>query len=150
MHGSLGQPRWRGASGFGTLPLVPIEFDVDPERRLVVARATGRIGWSELQEYFAKVWTRDDLRGFSEIFDWTGSEGVSLSVAELRNLAGAARTFYDPSSAGRLALVVPSSDTKNAHLYRTLRELRSKSGPEIRIFEERSAAEAWMATRPPS
>ena len=126
---------------------MPIEFEVDQESRLVVALATGRIAWPELQEYFTKVWTREDLRGFSEIFDWTGAEGVSLSVAELRNMAGAARTFYDPSSAGRLALVVPSTDTKNANLYRTLRELRSKSGPEIRIFEDREAAHAWMATR---
>ena len=123
---------------------MPIEAQTVPGRKLVLSVATGHITLDDVREYFGRVWAEPEFKGYSEIIDWTGAESISLSVAELRSLAGAGHAFFGGPSESPLAIVINGEEeTRLAKLYRTLREVRGE-GPQVRVFPDMAAAREWM------
>ena len=128
---------------------MPVECTVERENRTIVSRATGHVTLQDLTDYFASVWMDPANAGFHEIFDWTGSDPLELSVAQLRSFSGPANAFYDDSKPSKLAIVVAEGrGTQMAKLYRNFREMRGGTDPEIEVFSDMASARAWLGIPP--
>jgi hypothetical protein len=81
---------------------MPIEYRIDSERRIVIARGYGTFTHADVLRYQRDVWSRPELAGYDELVDMSHVELIALSsTGRLREVA---RTpLPDPVQ----ALIVP-------------------------------------------
>jgi len=60
--------------------VMPIEFEIDHARRLVIARAKGVFTDADAFGYQRDAWCRPDVVGYSELVDMTEVEGISIPL----------------------------------------------------------------------
>lgn len=126
--------------------LVPISFEIDREKRLVSARATGVLTHDDLIGYQDDAWSSDEVMGFDEIVDMSSVEQIAFEssrrVSELASLAAQKDLKGDPS---RLAIVAPSLEAYGlARMYQTYRETAPRSTRTVRVFRSLTEAQEWL------
>jgi len=115
-------------------------YTIDPAARLVTVQFLGKIGYSDIRDYAARL--RID-RGFtpvfSEIVDLRRVDSVTLSAPEAMALAESVDPFS--TNAKRAFVVQNQSQINAAHLHRILRPECSA----IRVFFSIDEARGWIA-----
>ena len=122
---------------------MPSSYFIDPVRRLVIISADGVMLGSELlaeQRHLASepLFERD----FSQLFDLTQVTEARVTAEDVRAMAAA--TAFGPKA--RRALIV--SEPLVYGLSRMFQLLLDERGGTLRIFTDRSEAEAWLGLRP--
>jgi hypothetical protein len=121
---------------------MPIDYQIDHPRRLVVARGRGVVTHQELIEYQCAVWSRPEVAGYDELVDMTAAEDFAQpSTDKMRELAALAAAM-DDRRASKFAIVAPRNLAFGlGRMYQTYRSLEGFSTKAVSVF--RTLAEAW-------
>ena len=126
---------------------MPIDFEIDHQRRLVTARGRGTLTHEDVLGYQMGVWGRTDVAGYDELVDMSGVEDVALpSMEAVPRLASlAAQMDPAPPAESRLAIVAPSDYLfALGRRYETFRGLDPRSTKVARVFRTLPEAQAFL------
>lgn len=115
---------------------MPIEYSIDHERRLVLARGIGTLTDQDVFGYQSEVWSRSEVAGFDELMDMTAVTKIALpSMDRVRSLAQLSAGMDSPSPRSKFAIVAPSDLAFGlGRMYEMYREMEAKSNKEIGVF----------------
>jgi hypothetical protein len=125
---------------------MPIEYEIDPGRRLVTAKGRGVLTHEEVWRYQTEVWSRLNVAGFDELMDMSGVEHIELpSIDEVPKLARLSASM-DPAGRRSRFAIVAKDDLAFAlgRMYETYRGLDSRSTKEVGVFRSLSGALAFL------
>jgi hypothetical protein len=127
---------------------MPIDSEIDHERRLVTARGRGTLTHDDVFGYQRDLWSRADVAGYDELVDLTEIERIDPpSTGEVRNLATLSASMDSRDSKSRLAIVARDDFVfALGRMYETYRGLDPRSTKEVRVF--RTVPEALAYLRP--
>jgi len=129
---------------------MPVEYDVDHERRRVTARIRGHIEFDELTGYQREVWAREDVRGYDELVDLTEFAGISGAddiTRAAKVLAGLSSSMDSPEPS-KLAVVAPDDMAFGLNrMYEAYRERAEGSTRIVSVFRQFDDAWAWLDER---
>ena len=127
---------------------MPIEYQIDPSHRRVVARGTGTVTEQDIFAYQREVWSRPEVAGFDQIVDMSAAEHIDAPVPSadgMRDLAALAAGMDDPGQPSRFAIVAPGDLAFGlGRMYSTYRELDPRSTKAVRVFRTMDEALAWL------
>jgi hypothetical protein len=126
---------------------MPIDYTLDIEKRLVLARVLGTFTRDDLLAYRRSLHERVETRGFNELVDMTAVEHVEWGGAlKVRTLAGEAAEM-DSEIPTKFAIVAASELTiKVAQMYKAFRETHPRNTRDVQVFPTAEAALAWLRT----
>lgn len=124
---------------------MPIVYDIDEERGIVFAQATGVVGLSDSLTHISEVFTDEKFRpGMHAVFDLTQASLTSFSASDLHRLLGSLE--MEPRGIGpgaRWAIV--AARELDFGVSRMFEALASHLPIEVQVFRDSSAAVAWLA-----
>lgn len=126
---------------------MPIEYRIDHEARIVVARGFGVMNDSDIFGYQREVWSRADVEGYNELIDMDGVERIDLPstdrVAALAMLSAKMDSPYHPSKFA----IVASHDVSFAlgRMYQAYREMDPRSTKQVEVFRAMDKALNWVS-----
>ena len=125
---------------------MPIEYWIDHERRLVMAKGHGTLTHEDVLGYQRDVWSNPALAGYDELMDMSHVEHIALSSTErVRELARLSARMDDRSSASRFAIVAPTDLAFGlGRMYETYRNLDDRSTKQVGVFRSLDAALAFL------
>jgi hypothetical protein len=125
---------------------MPIEFQIDHQRRLVIARAHGILAGQDLFDYQKSVWSRPDVAGYSELIDMSGVESIEAPTGQrIRQLASLSAAM-DAETRSKFAIVASDEFAFGlGRMYETYRGLEEGSTKEVRVFRTMEQAMAFLA-----
>ncbi|MBD3299175.1 MAG: hypothetical protein GF341_11005 [candidate division Zixibacteria bacterium] len=129
---------------------MPLDYEIDPARRLVIARGHGVLTHDDLTQYQNAVWSKPEVQGFNEIVDITGVEAFKFeSSRRVRELAVLA-TGMETTQGSRLAIVASEDSAYGlARMYKSYRDVQPGSTKDVSIFHAFDDAIRWLATDAP-
>jgi len=115
---------------------MPIEYRIDHERRLVIARAHGQLEQSDFFAYQREVWSRPEVQGYDELADMRDAEfAKSPSADNLRQLAMLSAAMDLPSQPSKFAIVATQDWAFGlGRMYETYRELSTGGTKLVKVF----------------
>lgn len=121
---------------------MPIFFEVDHPRRLVLAEASGRLTDTDVFGYQREVWSRTDVRGYHELMDMTAVESIEPPTPDrVRELAELAAKMDTPDLPTRFAIVAPTTIAFGlGKMFQAQRDLQQDSKKEVGVFRTRQEA----------
>jgi hypothetical protein len=127
-----------------------IEYQIDDERRMVLAQAVGTVTPQDVLAYQQEVWTRADVAGYDELFDMTTAERmVPPSNESVRELAELAASADCTGIASRFAIVAPSDLAFGiGRMYQSYRESDARSTKKVAVFRSMDNALEWLSGDP--
>jgi hypothetical protein len=130
---------------------VPIDFDIDHERRLVTARGRGTVSYDDVYSYQLQVWGKADVVGYDELVDMSGVEEISIpSMDSIPRLASLSAQMDSPDVTSKLAIVVKDDFAfALGRMYETYRGLDPRSTKQARVFRSLPEALAYLGPRTP-
>jgi hypothetical protein len=125
---------------------MPIDYSIDPARRLVSAKGRGTLTEEEIFTYQQEVWSRADVRGFNELMDMTDVELTNPPPTErLRRLANFSASMDPAEPKSKFAIVAPQLLTFGlGRMYEAYRSMESKSTKEVAVFRSLPEALAFL------
>lgn len=127
---------------------MPIEYSIDPSRRLVAARGLGVLTSEDVFGYQREVWSRPDVVGYDELMDM--AEVTRVDVPDppgdgFRALAGESAASDAPAKPTKFAIVAAENFAFGlARMYQAYRELEPRSTKEVKVFRTMSEALAFL------
>ena len=125
---------------------MPIEYQIDHGRRLVLTSATGKLTAEDIFDYKRNVCSLPDVRGFNELVDARKVEEIlSLTVEKISELAKLSANMDDNTISTKLAIV--ASDTflyGMGQLYEAFRNVNPKSTKKVSVFRSMQEAIDWI------
>lgn len=115
---------------------MPIDYQIDHARRLVIARGRGTVTTEDVFGYQREVWSRPDVSGYDELVDFTQVKEIPGPVPghRVRQLA-AESAATDPPRGSRFAIVAPGPLAFGlGRMYQTYRELEPRSTKQVGVF----------------
>ena len=132
---------------------MPIEYQIDRDRQVVIAKAAGRVESREIHAYQGEVWSRSDTAGYDELVDMSAAELVtSPSTEQVRKLARMSAAMDSQRRASKFAIIAPRTALFGlGRMYQTHRELDDRSTKQVGVFRSMEDAIEWLglAGRPP-
>jgi hypothetical protein len=130
---------------------VPIDFEIDHERRLVTARGRGTVSYDEVYGYQLQVWGKANVAGYDELVDMSGVEEIAIpSMDSIPKLATLSAQMDTPDVTSKLAIVVKDDFAfALGRMYETYRGLDPRSTKQARVFRSLPEALAFLGPRPP-
>lgn len=132
---------------------MPITYQIHHDRKLVQALVTGTLTREDAFTYQRDVWSLPEVRGYNQLVDATGMEGVDIpfpSADTMRELASLAAGMDDPELKTRFAIVATSALTYGlARMYATYRALDPRSTRVVSVFRSVEDALGWLAEAGP-
>ena len=129
--------------------MMPIEYYIDLDRRLVLASASGKLTADDFFNYKRNVWSLPDVRGFNELVDASKAEEIlSLTFENISELAKLSAYMDDKTSSTKLAIV--ASDTYLyglGRLYEAFRDVNPGSTKKVSVFRSMQEAIDWIEER---
>jgi hypothetical protein len=127
---------------------VPIDFEIDHERRLVTARGRGTVSYDEVYGYQLQVWGKANVAGYDELVDMSGVEEIAIpSMDSIPKLATLSAQMDTPDVTSKLAIVVKDDFAfALGRMYETYRGLDPRSTKEIRVFRSLPEALAYLGS----
>ena len=115
---------------------MPIDFQVDHQRRIVFAWGRGTLTDQEVFGYQQEVWSLPDVAGYDELVDMTDVEQIALPAStRVEDLARLAARMDSGSGESRVAIVAPSDIAYGlGRMYQRLRELQVRSTRQVGVF----------------
>ena len=125
---------------------MPIDYEIDHDRRLVTATAHGTFTHEDVLGYQKEVWSRPDVNGYNELVDMSRVERIALPRIEgIRELASLSAGMDAPSRASRFAIVAPKAESYGlGRMYQTYRSLDDRSTKEVGVFRTMEEALAFL------
>ena len=127
---------------------MPIDHEIDHERRLVIAKGRGVFTNSDVLEYQRGVWSRADVAGYDELIDMSDVEKIDLpSLQRVRELAQFSAAMDADNPPSRLAIVAPKDYVfALGRLYEAHRGLDERSRKTVNVFRHVGEAMAWLGS----
>jgi len=116
---------------------MPIEYRIDHERRVIIAKGKGTFTSEDMFRYQQEAWSQPGVAGYNELVDMTEvTEIVDPSVENVRRLVQLSASMDPPDSHARFAIASPNKLMFGlGRLYETYRELDPKSTKAVRVFK---------------
>jgi hypothetical protein len=126
---------------------MPIDYQIDHERRLVLAKGTGTFSDQDVFNYQREVWSRPELAGYDELMDMTEVEHIEIPTTNrLTQLAEIAARMDAPARESRFAIVAPEDLAFGlARMYQIHRSLEGHSTKRVGVFRSTDEAMAFLA-----
>jgi hypothetical protein len=130
---------------------MPIGYQIDHDRRVVLATGRGVVTPQDVFAYQREVWSRPDVAGYNELFDMTEVERiVAPSSGSIQELAAISARMDLPALLSKFAIVAPENlEFGIARMYGTYRDLEERSTKKVAVFRTRSDALAWLGLAAP-
>jgi hypothetical protein len=125
---------------------MPIEYRVDRERKIVLAKGCGRLDGRQVLAYQREVWSSPDVTGFNELIDMTGVESIEVpSVESVRQMAALSAQMDAHGIPSKFAIVA-ANDLAHAlgRLYGECRGIDRRSTKEVAVFRSLPEALEWL------
>ena len=128
---------------------MPIDYRIDHERKLVLAKGRGTVTDQDVFGYQRDVWSRDDTAGYDELVDMSEVEHIALpSVDRVRQLASLSADMDTPSLASKLAIIAPQNVAFGlGRMYATYRQMEARSRKHVEVFRSRREALAVLGIK---
>jgi hypothetical protein len=127
---------------------MPIQYEVDHERRLVRARASGVMTDDDVFGYQREAWSRPDVAGYDEVIDMTAVERIALpSLGRIKDLAALSSQMDAGDRPSRFAIIAPGDVA--FMLGRLYKAIRGLTGGKKRVGVFRTEGEAEEFLRRP-
>ncbi|NMC42784.1 MAG: hypothetical protein GYA46_02600 [candidate division Zixibacteria bacterium] len=125
---------------------MPVLYDIDHKRKLVIARGCGVMTMTDLFAYHKEVWSRADVIGYGEIVDITGIDVKStIPTNEIIDLAKTAAADDAVVGSTRLAIVATGDLFFGlGRMYQAYRETTVQSRKKVNVFRSMDEAMAWI------
>ena len=128
---------------------MPIRYEIDHERRLVRARASGILTDDDVFGYQRDAWSKPEVAGYDELVDMSAVVRVALpSVQRMRDLARLSSDMDPRGRPPRFAIVAPGDLA--FMLGRLYKGIRGLAGGTKKVGVFRTEAEADEFLRRPS
>jgi hypothetical protein len=123
---------------------MPIRYEVDPARGLVVATAEGVVTEADLLDYVTSVLANPDIRpGFRELVDLRGVTRIEIRPSALVDgVPSSIKEFAQQLRETRTAVVV--SEDRVEEVSRLFDLVRRIVPNTIRLFRDMDGARAWL------
>jgi len=130
---------------------MPIEYKIDHERRIVLARGRGTLTVQDLFAYQHEVWSHSELAGYSELMDMSAVEHIARPSSErIQTLASLSAQMDAPETVSKFAIVAPGDQAFGlGRMYEIYRELDELSTKQVAVFRTMAAALEWLTTDEP-
>lgn len=122
---------------------MPIRMTIERDKGLIRTTASGCIGGTDLIEYYRRLRAHPNFRSnLNEIFDATQVEGVDVTAEDVRHLSSITEAFTKHGVPVKVAIIAPGD--VEFGMSRMYEMLQVQSINVLKVFRERSAAEAWI------
>ena len=127
---------------------MPLEYNIDSEKRIVNVRTYGVLKDSELFDYLWEVGSRLEFNSYDQIIDMTEVTDVEYTSAErIKELASVAASMDTSENVSKLAIVAPQSLLFGlGRMYQSFREFSKGSKRDIKVFRSLQEALDWLAS----
>ena len=131
---------------------MPIEYQIDPERRIVQARAHGMLRVEELWDYQQQVWSAGRLAGFDELMDMSEVEQIESPTGDrVKALAELAAQSDAAGPATRFAIIAPTPLAFGlGRMFQAYRSEAAGSTREVGVFRTRAGALEFLDRSAPA
>jgi hypothetical protein len=121
---------------------MPIEFSIDSNRRLVLAKGSGTLTDEDVFSYQREAWSLPAVVGYNELMDMSEVKQIALpSLEKVRDLAKLSASMDSAKSASKFAIVAPADLAFGlGRMYETYRDLQSQSTKQVGVFRTLKAA----------
>ena len=128
---------------------MPIEYEIDHDRRIVRARGRGVMTDQDVFGYQREVWSRPDLAGYDELMDMTDVQRIELPSADrVRQLANLSAEMDMPASSARFAIVAPQDLAYGlGRMFASHRDANQQSTKQVGVFRTMEQALEWLQAR---
>jgi hypothetical protein len=125
---------------------MPIDHEIIPELRLVIARGSGTLTLDDLMQYQMQVWSDPKVEGFDEIADVTAVENFDYKGStDVRALAKLSAQMDWVNKSNKFAIVAANETAYGlARMYQSYRDAQSISRKEVQVFETMEQARMWL------
>ena len=125
---------------------MPIEYQIDHNRRFVLARAIGDLTAEEIFKYQMEVWSLPETRGYNELIDMSNVEEiVSPTEEKIVELGKISAYMDDRNIATKFAIVASDPFAYGmGQLYEAYRNINPRSTKEVRVFRSMKDAMEWI------
>ena len=116
---------------------MPIEYRIDHERRVIIAKGKGAFTSEDMFQYQHEAWSQPGVAGYNELVDMTDvTEIVDPSVDDIRRLVELSASMDPPDSHARFAIAAPNKLMFGlGRMYEAYRELQPQSTKVVRVFK---------------
>src|SRR5260221_12600686 len=125
---------------------MPIEYQIDHRRRLVVAKGQGRLTDEDVFGYQLQVWSQPEVEGYNELVDMSEVEHIVVpSAARIKELAELSAGMDPPGKASNFAIVASEQIANElGQLFRVYRQLDPRSTKKVAVFKSVVEALQWL------
>ena len=125
---------------------MPIEYQIDHNRRFVLARGLGNLTAEDIFKYQREVWSLPEVKGYNELMDMSNVENiVSPTHNNTVNLAQLSASMDDRKIPTKFAIVASDPLAYGmGRLYEAYRNLNPRSTKEVRVFRSMNDAMEWI------
>jgi len=130
---------------------MPISHCIDPDRRLVTARAFGTLTDQDVFDYQLTVWSRKDVAGYDELMDMSEVvEIVKPPAARMQQLASVAASMESSNTDSKFAIIAPSDIAFGlGRMFQAFREYSDKGARKVGVFRSADEAHVFLELVPP-
>jgi hypothetical protein len=127
---------------------MPIEYEIDFDRRLVLARGIGTFTDRDVFDYQREVWSRPEVSGFDELVDMTEVQHIALpSTGRVRDLAWLAALMDAPVKTSKFAIVAPTDVAFGlGRMYEAYRGSEPRSTKSVGVFRTMKEALEFLGS----
>jgi len=132
---------------------MPIEYEIDHQRRLVLAKGQGTLTDAEVFHYQSSVWSHPEVASYDELFDMSDVADITLpSTERIRELVRLSAAIDDALSPSRLAIVAPDDfPFALGRMYEAHQGLDKRSTKTVNVFRSVGDALAcWAPSEAPT
>ena len=125
---------------------MPIEYRIDYDRKIVVAKGRGKLTDRDVFGYQREVWSRADVKGYDEFVDMSDVDHITVPSSDrLQELAQLAAGMDSPDTASKFAIFATDELAYDlGRFFKIYRQLDPQSRKEVNIFRSRAEALDWL------
>ena len=125
---------------------MPIDYRIDHERRIVIAKGRGELTSEDIFEYQREAWSQPGVTGYDELVDMTAVvQVIDPNVNEIRKLARMSAATDPPLGRARFAIVAPERlQFGLGRMYEAYRSLQPGSTKAVSVFKTLEEALAFL------
>lgn len=128
---------------------MPIDYHIDHDRRLVLARGHGDLVMADMFRYQREVWSRPELAGYDELVDMTGVGKIeSPSIDHVLELSAVSAAMDPEQGASRFAIVAQDDLAFGlGRMYQSYRGLDQRSTKRVGVFRTMAQALEFLGVQ---
>jgi hypothetical protein len=125
---------------------MPIDYRVDHQKHLVVARGRGVVTGEDIFGYQREVWSEADVEGYDELIDMRAVRRIDVPTPErMRELALLSSKSDSPSRPSKFAIVAPQELVYQlGQMYEAYRSLDARSTKKVGVFRSMKEALTFL------